>query len=236
MYTASDLESETKYIAISIGSVPISASVQYDVEYICDGNFLLDYYRETTQVAGFESSGNPHWEPYSVSHQYTCDVVGGGGQFALCFTDVYYGENSGSITVNIYRADLIEATDVPANGEWAWASREYGSGVEHVAKSARSLIMSRTGECDAEYLYDGSVVFPSLRATLAGCWAGVLLRQFAPGRFGPENSEYSLEAAAVIYRGRPTLELGFNLGSCSETASPYASAKCLQAIDHLHVI
>lgn len=37
-------------------------------------------------------------------------------------------------------------------------------------------------------------------------------------------------------RGRPPLGLGFDLGRCLETASHCASVRCLQAIDHLHVI
>jgi hypothetical protein len=37
-------------------------------------------------------------------------------------------------------------------------------------------------------------------------------------------------------RGRPPLGLGFSFGRCLETASHCSSVKCLQAIDHLHVI
>lgn len=50
-----------------------------------------------------DTSKLPHWGAYSSSHEYTVDAPGTGAPIALNYHDCNYTDNSGSLTVEIFR-------------------------------------------------------------------------------------------------------------------------------------
>ncbi len=64
-----------------------------------------------------DASKFPTWGPYTTSHEYTIDFVGAGGPISLTYHDLSgaYGDNSGSLTVEIF----APATPVPTLTGWA---------------------------------------------------------------------------------------------------------------------
>ncbi len=104
------------YMFEALGTFSAGASITADAEYSSGPTS----YVWQDLVEGYASYGegllelrvngsSVEWGPYNVSHTYTLAQTGAGSTVSFDIYDIYYPNNSGSLTVNIYEV-------VPAPG------------------------------------------------------------------------------------------------------------------------
>ena len=110
------LVSGTDYLFEALGTFSAGALITADAEYASGPSS----YVWQDLVEGYESYGEGllelrvngsfvEWGPYNAAHVYTLEQAGTGSPVAFDIYDIYYPNNSGSLTVKIYEV-------VPAPG------------------------------------------------------------------------------------------------------------------------
>ena len=99
------------YLFEALGTVSAGASITTDAEYASGPTSFV----WQDLVEGYESYGEGlmelrvdgnfvEWGPFNANHVYTLPWTGAGNPVAFDIYDIFYSNNSGSLTVNIYEA------------------------------------------------------------------------------------------------------------------------------------
>lgn len=107
----SSLTNGTNYVLKVMGTANAGDTIDFDAKYSLTGNVLGDTW--TDPVSGYISYGNDllnlqvngsfvNWGAFNPAHEYYYMVTGDGNPVSLLIYDVYYPNNSGSLTVEIY--------------------------------------------------------------------------------------------------------------------------------------
>ena len=89
-------------------------TIDFDASYSITNRIAGDTWTNT--VSGYTSYGEkllglhvdgifPDWGEFNNEHTYYLDFVGTGSQVALWIWDIYYPNNVGSLTVEIYKVN-----------------------------------------------------------------------------------------------------------------------------------
>ena len=99
------------YTLVVTGTADAGDTIDFDAKYSITHRIPGDTW--TDNVTDYESwgptlldlfvNGNPgDWGAYNADHQYECTIIGDGSPVELWIYDIYYPNNAGSLTVDIY--------------------------------------------------------------------------------------------------------------------------------------
>ena len=106
------LEDGVGYTLVATGTAFAGDTIDFDAKYSITHKISGDTW--TDKVSGYESYGTillnllvdgveVDWGDFNWDHKYECTITGDGTQVDLLIYDIYYPNNAGSLTVNIYK-------------------------------------------------------------------------------------------------------------------------------------
>lgn len=105
-------EDGAQYRIKALGTANAGDTIEFDAKYSITNRITGDSWTDT--VTGYESYGPTlldlmvnggfvDWGAYNSSHVYWYETLGNGNKFTFKIYDVYYPNNTGSLTVEIYK-------------------------------------------------------------------------------------------------------------------------------------
>ena len=106
------LENGFDYTLVATGTAFAGDTIDFDAKYSITHRITEDTWTDT--VSGYEGYGTKllnllvdgvevDWGDFNWDHKYECTITGDGTQVDLLIYDIYYPNNAGSLTVNIYK-------------------------------------------------------------------------------------------------------------------------------------
>jgi len=111
-YSNISLESEVQYELEAMGTAHAGDTIDFDAKYSITNRITGDTWTDTvtgysshgpTLLDLFVNGGSVDWGVYNTEHIYYWTLAGTGVPVELWIYDIYYPNNTGFITVNIYR-------------------------------------------------------------------------------------------------------------------------------------
>lgn len=169
--SATVLEAGVRYRLRASGQIAIGGPGSGDAEYAynADNSTILDqcnnFASDVDMGIGVDGvanlpNQNPYWGKFDASHTYATDFVGAGAPIQLNYQDCDYRDNTGALTVEIYRADsaisgfaVQESLPVSAGGTPAESRVRLDQGV-HYKIQITGQVATGGLSGDADYQFD----------------------------------------------------------------------------------